>query len=287
VDERKTLRTQVIKKLNSLKDSLSRGEFVRLRDLIIHLGEIDFDSATVYDLLLDLRGAAIKAHPGLALTLGTSDLHQPPDWEAMSTEEDDKDELIMLEEADLISPEEDNLVSLESNEIAGVMSLYHLPDSLDAVFERIPNTPGRIGEEVMFGNLRLYGRRGTLYIRGNQLVRITVPAQVFQALLDIVESETDSDEDLPVWGLFDRCICSENIFLGGENRIMAQHLTLTTNNFTRWAMPNAQDASQVELMISDTSIYTGNHGNRDRNVKLENASRERVTGANLGITFLH
>ncbi len=271
--QRKQIRGQIQKALGNqaLRRTMSGSEFRSMGKLLSTLAAKKVDPVNMLDLLLDIRRAAIKARPGLAVVLGET---FPPQE---------------LPQVELGILDGDDLVSLESNEIAGVVSLYGLPASQN--FLRKALTPeflktlqGQLAER----RIVLNGLLGTLNIRGNQLVQITVAEQVLQALQDA--SSSDAAVQLP--GLFGRCLLSDNVFEGGGNLIVDQHLTMNANDFKMAAavqpspvnVAAAPSALNAGIVIADTSIYTGNHAGRG-NVVMRDISRASAKAANLEINI--
>jgi len=270
-EERKDMQARITEAMGdpALRQSMSSGEFISISKLSMNLVAEAVDPINMFDLLFDIRRAAIKSRPGLALVLGET---FPPQ------------ELPQVEMGIL---DDDDLVSLESNEIAGVISLYGLPASPAFLGEVLmPEFLKSLGDQLKERRIRLNGLLGTLNIRGNQLVQITVTKRVIQALQDALSTHTSPD----LFGLFGRCLFSDNVFEGGNNLIVDQHLAMTANEFKMTAMPVqppadiAQFPANAGVVIADTSIYTGNHG-RGQDLVLRDVSRVNSQAANLEITI--
>ncbi len=271
-EERKAVQQRIQQAFGDqeLRRAMSSGEVLNLFKLAASLGAEKVDPVNMLDLLLDIRRAAIKARPGLALVLGET---FPPQ---------------QLPQVELGILDEDDLISLESNEIAGVVSLYGLPAAPD--FLRKVLTPGFL--KTLQGQLAerrvvLNGLLGTLNLRGNQLVQVTVAREVIQAL----QQALSSDNVVQLFGLFGRLLASDNVFEAGESLVVVRHLAMMANDFkmTAGVQPppgaTAPPAQIAGVVIADTSIYTGNHG-RGGNLRLQDVSRASERVANLELELL-
>ena len=89
---------------------LSQGEILGHAKLAALLHEAEVNSTTAFDLLLDIRRAAIKARPGTAIVL-----EQPP-------RVGEKTSPGLPQPVDVL--DQDNIYVVENNDIAGVLSLY-------------------------------------------------------------------------------------------------------------------------------------------------------------------
>jgi hypothetical protein len=260
-DERSALRAQIGEALDGV--SLSSGELLAFAKLLSDLADKVMDPANVLDLILDIRRAAIKARPGLALVLGESFLAKELPGVEMGVLDDD------------------DLISVESNEIAGVTSLYGLPAPPELLGEAL--TEGFLKDlgEQLKERIRLNGLLGTLNVRGNHLVQVTVTAQVIQALIDALST----DNTTQLFGLFGRCLFSDNVFEGGRNLIISQHMAMTSNDFASLSPPGGTDDNLViaATVIADTSVYTGNHGGGRTRVR--DVSRATAQAANLELNI--
>jgi len=254
---------------NQLRASMSRGEFFNLTRLATELNAGAMEPAVAFDLLLDIRRAAIKSRPGLALVLG-----QPlPGQE--------------LPEGEMGVLDADDLLVLEGNEIAGVISLYGLPapaDFIAKIFNQ--NFLKRLEGQLKERQITLTGLLGTLQVRGNQLVQIAVARDIVEQL------QVPAGGRRALFNLFGRCLMSDNVIEGATSALVIQHLAMTANEFTLMALPasfglavNATAIPRtVAIVVADSSIYVGNHG-RQQNVVLRDVSQVNSQAANLEITI--
>lgn len=271
-EERKKIQARITEAAGNaeLRRAMSSGELIGIGKLTLTLAAETVDPANMFDLLFDIRRAAIKARPGVALVLGET---FPPQ---------------ALPQIELGILDDDDFISLESNEIAGVVSLYGLPASLDFLREVLTAAFLRnLGGQLKERRILLNGLLGTLNVRGNQLVQVTVNATVIQALADALAS----DAAVQLFGLFGRCLFSDNVFEGGNNLIVGQHVAMSANEFKMTAAVQPPSAGATAppvrtagVVIADTSIYTGNHG-RGANLRLQDVSRESAQAANLEINI--
>ena len=271
-DQRKQIQARIQEAAGDpeLRRDMTSGELLTLFKLVATLAAEKVDPVNMLDLLLDIRRAAIKARPGMALVLGET---FPPQ---------------QLPQVELGILDDDDLVSLESNEIAGVVSLYGLPAGPDFLQEVLTpaflkSLQGQLAER----RILLNGLLGTLNLRGNQLVQVTVAREVIVALQQALESQAT----VQLFGLFGRLLASDNVLEGGHNLVVVQHLAMTANDFKMSAVvppppaTTAPPALVAGTVIADTSIYTANHGRGGRviSVILRDVSRDSTQAANLGI----
>lgn len=242
---------------------LSNGERLNLQKLVRNLAAKQPTPDNLLDIILDIRRAAIKARPGLALVLGgTASLQIQP-------------------EAELGVLDEDDLISLEGNEIAGILSLYGLPASEDVphevlTAEFLKSLAAQVSKHI------LQGLMGTLSLHGNQLVSMTLSEAVIKGLQAAVAT---GKADL--FGLFARCLLSDNVIEGEANLIVVRHLTMNANEFSLTAakvLPFALThvpQQGIGTVIADSSIYTGNHA--QKSAVLTDFSGTTAQAANLAL----
>jgi len=223
--------------------------------------------------LLDLRRAAIKARPGVALMLA-SELQSEPS-----------------ESVELAGLDEDDYITLESNDLIGILSLYGLPAPADFVTE-IFNTGFfvQLRSSIKEGHTTFSGLLGTLQVRGNQLVKIAVSRNIIERLQQLATGPKGI-----MFNLFGRCLMADNVLASAPSVLVAQHLAMTANVFTMVAFPKiftfvehetvSQVQTPVAIVVGDSSIFVGNHGTR-QNPVLANATRVISEAANLEITLV-
>lgn len=258
-----TLLVDRFQELNRFTD----GEVLNLRKLILELGVEQPDLEDLYDTLLDIRRAAIKARPGVVLILGG-------ELPTTTTPLADKD-------IELVAIDEDDYVTVESNVITGVLSLYGSPPAADFIQEAFnPTILRRLKELVKSGDVFLRGGRGssgTLQLRGNQLVRITIAEHILEYLLKRLEGAQENQ--LFAW--FDRYLISDNIIESGNNWSVCDHQLMNGNDFTMKATLFRND---IGFVVASSAIYIGNHSG-DVAWALHDSSRSSSQAANLDITI--
>ena len=187
-----------------------------------------------------------------------------------------------LQDPSLVGLDEDDYTTLESNELIGILSLYGMPAPADFIAE-IFNDVFLKELEVWLKRrlINLKGRLGTLQMRGNQLVQISVARDIVEQL-----QKFDTDDKGTLFNLFGRCLMSDNVIEGATSVLVTQHLAMTANEFALKALEiDGETGIQrtVAIVAADSSIYVGNHGG-EGNV-LRNASRVNSQAANLEITI--
>jgi len=261
-------------KNDDIRNALSNGEYLSILYLSASLGAEQADPAGLLDLLLDIRRAAVKARPGTALILGGPLPPQAPPPQETSLLDDD------------------DLITLQSNEIAGIIGLYGPPAPPNLVREVLTaEFMKTLISWIQEEQIRLDGRLGSLHLHGNQLVRITVTPEVIRALQDALATGNRTR----LFGLFGRCLLSDNLIEGGDNLIVDRHLTMTANDLRMTALPRKAlsfipgEVREIIVggVIADTSIYTGNHGTviDDAQLVLLNATRASTEAANLELNI--
>src|SRR5262249_21179221 len=146
------------------------------------------DPQIVYDLLLDIRRAAIKAQPGTAIILEKT----------RQFAEGDANLAQFIETLD-----EDDYTLIEGNEILGILSLYGTPGPV--VLDRIlPNLRIRLKgpaggpPRISIAN----GFSGTLQARSNQIVQVAVAQSIVQ---QIIAQTGDNNVRSFTFDVFGRC----------------------------------------------------------------------------------
>ena len=128
---------------------------------------------------------------------------------------------------------------------------------------------------------------GTLQLRGNQLVRVTVSREMIEELRKAAETLQTSVFPLDLFG---RCQWGDNVFEGGRSFLVCRHLTLHANEFTQTAQPQGATVpvpgalpAVAGTLVADSTIYVANHGSG--NLTLRNLSRLMDQAANQELTI--
>jgi hypothetical protein len=222
----------------------------------------------LFDGLIDIHRAAIKARPGVVVVLDSELRVEIPQ---------DPEKPIILGG--------DDYATLESNELIGILSLYGMPAPPAFIAENLNEHFLRDLEALLDGEepqISLMGMLGTLQVRGNQLVQIAVARHIVEQLQKLV-----ADGKGTMFNLFGRYLMSDNVIEGATSVLVTQHLAMTANEFTLRALEIDGEAGiqrTVAIVAADSSIYVGNHGG-EGNVVLHNTSRANSQAANLEINI--
>jgi len=254
-DTRKQMATALQQQLSTPENrsAFSAAETIQLSKLIFALNAAQTREASLLDICFDLRLSAIKARAGTAVVLD----------KRRSLNENDDPEII----GELIAMlDEDDFLLLENNRIAGVVSLYGMPGSLEMIagsagelvnLDRTPNEPG--GSRLTISSAFL----GTIQLRGNQLVRLAIGHAMLEELRQRSASEGNTSLD---GDAFARLLLDGNVIEGVLSLTLARHLNVRANEFTQTASPNARvDLStgagrMLGWFLADTATYIGNQG---------------------------
>jgi hypothetical protein len=271
LEERKKLRDEISAALSGFTSMLSEGEIFSYQMLMLALGIEKPALDDLYDTLLNIRRASIKSRPGVAVIIGAElDMEKLEDIEVF-----------------IVAP--DDTTTVECNEIIGILSLCGMPPAIDIVRKALsPNVLEGLQKSLKSGgvSLRERGALGTLQLRGNQLVRIAVAKYIIERVAKLAELQ--KDQQVLAFGLFQRCLISDNVIEGGDNWVVCVHQPMTGNDFTMMAAHLQDQIGPVEIgfVIADTAIYVANHSSdHDPDWVLRDISRKRSKAANLEITI--
>lgn len=231
---------------------LSSAEVIQISKLIFALNGERVAPAALFDILQDLRLSAIKARAGTAVMLNR--------YRALGERE-------LQNLAGLIATlDEDDFALLENNRIAGVVSLYGMPDSLELIAQAAvelvkldvrPNEPG--GSRLTIASAFL----GSLQLHGNQLVRLAIG----HAALEELRQRAGGQGTVSLAGdVFARLLLAGNVFEGVANLTVGRHLTVQANEFTQTAAPAGRAglstgaARLLGWFVADSATYIGNQG---------------------------
>ena len=185
--------------------------------------------------------------------------------------------------------DQDDTYLVESNDIAGILSLYGLPAPI-ALIDQLLNVDmlQQLGSRLKENQIRLSNNfLGTLQLRGNQLVRVATSSEIVQELRKAAEAQALTTF---AFDLFGRCQWGDNVFEGGRSFLLCRHLTIHANEFTQSAQPQGTPVpapvsvpAVAGTLVADSAIYVANH--RNGNVTLRNLSRLMDQGTNQEITI--
>jgi hypothetical protein len=258
------------------RSAFSAAETIQISKLIFALNAAQTREVILLDILFDLRLSAIKARTGTAIVLD----------KRRSLSENDNPEII----GELIALlDEDDFLLLENNRIAGVVSLYGLPGSLEMIagsagellrLDQTPNEPG--GSRLTIASAFM----GTIQLRGNQLVRLAVG----HAMLEELRQRSAGDGNASLSGdAFARLLLDGNVIEGVLNLTLARHLNVRANEFTQTASPSARAGLSTGAgrtlgwFLADSATYIGNQGASEAST-LVDIARVSQRVANLQMT---
>jgi hypothetical protein len=262
-------RQQILEKLKvpSGDGMISSGEKFAFGKFRTALKAKEPQAEVFYDSLINIRRAAIKTRPGAALVLST----------ALQEE--------TTPGAEIVGRDDDYFATLESNNLLGILSLYGMPapaDFIPEVFQE--EIIKQLRDDMKEKQIKLAGRLGTLHMRGNQLVQITVARDTIEKIQKLLSDSSDLGLNL-----FGRCLMSDNVIEGGVSPLVTEHLAMTANEFTTMALPVISVETSgvippLAIVVAGSSIYLGNHCRREDGI-LRNISRAHSEAANLEINF--
>ncbi len=253
LDTRKQMATVLQRELGTAENrtAFSAAEVIQLSKLIFALNTENPRAAVLLDIFFDLRLSAIKARAGTAVVLNSR--------RVLSEFDTGIGAVIGL-------LDEDDMLLLENNRIAGVVSLYGAPGSLEMIaqtagevvkLDQQPNEPG--GSRLSITSAFL----GTLQLRGNQLVRLAIGHALLEELRQLAASNGNVSLNSDAFG---RLLLEGNVIEGVLNLTLARQLTVQANAFTQTAAPTARaglstgTARTLGWCVADTAIYLANQG---------------------------
>ena len=255
IDQRQQHSRAIAAQVSERIGSLSSGEVLQFLKLTTALNNPQGNPATLFDILFDLRIAAVKSRPGTAMML-----HQRRTFVAESIG------LI----ADVL--DEDDMILLEHNRIAGIISLYGMPapgEQIANLTERLrgfdlqPNEPG--GSRLQLSSAFM----GTIHLRSNHLVSLTIGADLLFTLQPLTDQKTPVlSEDICA-----RLLLDSNIIEGVFSITLSRNLIMQANTFTAMAAPRGRASSSISAgagvgsavgilgwCLADVATYLGNQG---------------------------
>ncbi len=152
----------------------------------------------------------------------------------------------------------------EDNIIRGVVSIYgeaNLDDILTG--DDIP----RLAELLQKDALTLSQSGGILQFRNNSLTGMVAGADIVSSI-----KQPCKESNKPLY--FGKAVIANNIFEIGNNQIIAQHLSLTSNSFV------SSDGADAGVVCGYSAIFVGNRANNPRS-RLFNVTRSNRKAANL------
>jgi len=247
-----------LERLMAQMQELSTGEVLQLRKLALALRTEAVGANTLVNILVnilfDLRAAAVKAWPGTAIML-----HQ-----RRSLPFQDSTTSAAGATADVF--DEDNMILLEHNRIAGIISLYGMPPPVETIMQKREGLKGlKVGNDAPSKLSIPSGLQGTIHLRSNHFVAIRIASALLDELLKLAASYNENPfliEDVCA-----RLLLDGNIIEGIANLTLSQRLILQANTFTAMAVPitaNTFTAMPVPITlgwcVANGATYVGNHG---------------------------
>jgi hypothetical protein len=270
--QRQQIAAQLMAQIRKLSQELSTGEVLQLGKLALALGTETVGANTLVNILFDLRAAAVKARPGTAIML--HQLRSLPFQDSTTT--------AAGVTADIF--DEDDMILLEHNRIAGIISLYGMPAPVETIMQK-----GEGLKRLKMGNNEPSklsipsGLQGTIHLRSNHFVAIRIGSALLNELLTLA----GSNNPVLIEDVCARLLLDGNIIEGIANLTLSQHLILQANTFTAMAVPyGARTApagsTQITLgwCVANVATYVGNHG-PDRHAILYDIAKLSEKVANL------
>jgi hypothetical protein len=250
--QRQQIAAQLMAQIRKLSQELSTGEVLQLGKLALALGTETVGANTLVNILFDLRAAAVKARPGTAIML--HQLRSLPFQDSTTT--------AAGVTADIF--DEDDMILLEHNRIAGIISLYGMPAPVETIMQKGEDLKRlKMGDNEPSKLSIPSGLQGTIHLRSNHFVAIRIGSALLDELLTLADSNNPSlREDVCA-----RLLLDSNIIEGIANLTLSQRLILQANTFTAMAMPHgARTVLEVSIPITlgwcvaNVATYVGNHG---------------------------
>lgn len=263
---RRELAADLLARLEGNLGFISSGEAAAYRRLAETLALEEADPLALLDHLIAVRLAVLRVNPGVALEIGELLRDQEGRLSAVGTR--------------------DGAAVVENNDIAGFVSFYGFP-RVDRGFD--PSALRRLRNMLREAVARLGGFDIGVHVRDNRLTQFAIGEELFGMLMELIDrGEGEINE------LISSFHCTDNIIDGATSELVAEHLSLASNQFSLSAVrgqdPGQQMAIRVADVIGDTAVYTGNHGARRGfgitfDAQLFDVTRTSAEAANLELTF--
>ena len=174
-------------------------------------------------------------------------------------------------------------VVVEVNELDGNVCFYGLAGGEPLNEDERERLAGLLKGGDAFGGLA-----GTVHLRDNHLGRLLLSFGMLDALHRFAAGE--GGEQLPT--LYETFLMTDNVLDGAGSLVLAEHATLTGNDFTLAGVVNPTSPLVVLELAADTGIVTGNHGDTlvaptgaQEPVVIEQTTRLFTEVANLELDF--
>ncbi len=268
---RRALADDLRGRLDGFQGFFSSGEMTACLRLIEALLLEEVGPLALFDHLLAIRLAVLRTNPGIALEIGELVPGPERGFSAGATR--------------------DGAAVIEANDLAGLLSLYGV---VDRGRELNVDHLQRLDQALRRRAVRLGGNHLGMHLYDNRLARLVVSGELIAALEQL---------SLDLEGTLDELIvslhCTDNIIDGAGSYLVGHHLSLASNDFTLAAVRGLEDASNPDVVprnvvVGDTAVYTGNHG-QPANVtgpapanlvRIVDVTRASAQAANLEIDIL-
>jgi hypothetical protein len=174
-------------------------------------------------------------------------------------------------------------IIVEDNQISGNISFYGQAGGDPLSTDERERLAG-----VLKGGDRFGGLAGTVHLRDNHFGRLLVSFGMLDALR--LFALGNGGEQLLT--LYENFLITNNVFDGAQSLALAEHIPLTSNDFTLAALVRPAPPLVVLELTADTGIATGNHGDTLTNgagsqqpVLIEQTTRLFTEVANLELDF--
>lgn len=261
-DERRRGAESMLAKVRDGRRRLSTGFVAGLARFATRLS-VELPSGSLADDIYQLTALMAAQSDLVALEIGANDELQK----------------LLADPASVTTAE----VIVEDNEIAGNISFYG----------RSGGDPLNVDERerlagVLKGGNRFGGLAGTAHLRDNHFGRLLVSAGMLDALREFAMG--NGGEQLLT--LYENFLVTNNVFDGAGSLALAQHIPLTSNDFTLASLVRPTAPMVVLDVSADTGIATGNHGDTlldtagaQQAVQIEETTRVFTEVANLELDF--
>lgn len=166
-------------------------------------------------------------------------------------------------------------VTMENNEVSGVISLYGPPGSTQPTGDHLE----KLGPLLRQGEVTFSESSGTLRMLNNTVTRLRIAEEATKHIIEI--SEGGGTGQIP--GVYSRSFLTNNVIVSGGNLLLGYHLAISSNAF------NSLDELRVPMLagvvVGDAVSYVGNYATNS-DIPLDNVSRVSEKAANLELIII-
>ncbi|MCW5842003.1 MAG: hypothetical protein KIT77_12210 [Caldilinea sp.] len=241
-------RQKLNKQLQSVSSDQALGDEVRFAftKVSLVLAAKTPQAADLTATLLDLRRAALRFRPGVALLLENGTLTRVGQ---------EFPEIGQIARFDV-----DDQIILRGNRMDGLLALYAPPMNPDEELKFLGSLSQLLEVRDKLFLIELAGN--TLQLVDNRLLKVTMPQVLWEQLLKIAQGGA-TDSVLQI--LFRELIVQGNVIAEDRNAFVAGRITMANNIF---AKSPRDDLGILGVAIAHSAVYTGNQGQGDENARL-------------------